>query len=236
MIRRTFAAFAATLLLAGCGEPPEIDRDVEPIGDFRLGYNIVVASDVQKGPTSRNATEDELADVVRAAMEDRVGRYNGDGLYHIGLRVEAYALGRAGVPLVYAPRSIFILAMNIWDDATQEKLNEEPIKITAFDGVAGLMVGGGIVRDRELQMRGLAWSAALEVERVLKEHEKTWFAPKAGRERVAFRRDPATGRLAQDNADQTNLGRAAEAAADAVDAGATADEALEAGRAAQADG
>lgn len=197
MIRRTFLAIATIGALAACGAPPEVEPEVEPIGDFRLGYNVVVANDVQKGPASRDATEEELTSSVRAAMEERLGRYDGDGLYHVGLRIEAYALGRAGVPLVFSPRSVFLIAMNIWDDATQERLNEEPIRITAFDGAAGPLVGGGIVRDKETQLQGLAYNAALEVERVLEENEDNWFAPKEGRERVNFRRDPQTGLAAE---------------------------------------
>ena len=223
MIRRAWPL--VLLVLAACGAPPELDADFTPIGDFRLGYNIVVANDVQKGPTSRNATEEELTDAVRAAMEARIGRYDGDGLYHIGLRIEAYVLGRAGVPLIYTPRSVMLIAMNIWDDATQEKLNEEPIRITAFDGEAGPLVGTGIAKTGSEQLAGLAFDAAREIEELLEENAQTWFAPKPGRDRVRFTRDPATGRQLEVTEDETNLGASADAALDALDRGASPEEA-----------
>ncbi|MDU8946019.1 hypothetical protein [Ovoidimarina sediminis] len=193
MVRRGFLACALCLALVACGARPEVDPSPDPIGDFRLGFNIVVANDITKSPGSRDATEEELTGALRAAMEERLGPYDGDGLYHIGLRIEAYSLGRAGVPIVYAPRSVFLIAMNVWDDATQEKLTEEAIRITAFDSAAGPLVGGGIVRSREDQIEGLAYNAAREVEKILTQNADTWFAPKAGRTRTPFERDPATG-------------------------------------------
>lgn len=206
MLRRGFMAFFCVVALAACsGPPPGVDPVAEPIGDFRLGFNVVVSPDVQKAPASREATEDELNAAVRAAMEERLGRYDGDGLYHIGLRVEAYSLGKAGIPIVFSPRSIMLIAMNIWDNETQEKLNAEPIRITAFDGRAGPLVGGGLLRNRESQLMGLAYNAAREVEEVLIANRDTWFAPKAERIRVPFERDRETG-LALENAGSDDAG------------------------------
>ncbi len=83
--------------------------------------------------------------------------------------------------------------MNIWDDATQEKLNAEPIRVTAFDGEEGPLVGSGLYRTREEQIEGLAFQTAQEVEELLEDNIDTWFAPKEGRERTAYQRDPETG-------------------------------------------
>jgi hypothetical protein len=179
--------------LAACGGQQEVDTAPEPIGDFRLGFNVVVANDITQAPGSREATEEELTTAVRAAMETRLSPYDGDGLYHIGLRIEAYSLGRAGVPIVYSPRSVLLIAMNVWDDATQEKLTEDPIRVTAFDTAAGPLVGSGLVSSREEQIEALAFNAAREVEKILMENRDTWFAPKEGRTRTSFDRDPATG-------------------------------------------
>jgi hypothetical protein len=192
---RVIVALVFSGLLAACGGPGKpLPRDVPPIGDFRLGYNIVVANDVTRAPGSREATEEELTDAVRAAMEERLGRYDGDGLYHIGLRVEGYSLGAAGIPILYSPRSVLLIAMNIWDDATQEKINPDPVRINAFEGDAGPFVGSGLVRGKEEQLEALAFDAALEIEQYLQENEEAWFGPKRGRERVPFTRDPETGR------------------------------------------
>lgn len=191
----SWIAGLALLAMAGCGAP---DLELEPedmvsLGDFRLGYNIVLANEVTQSPGSRDATEDELSDAVRAAMESRVGRYDGDGLYHIGLRIEAYSLGQTGIPILAAPRSIMLIALNIWDDATQEKLNVEPVRITAYDTAAGPLVGTGFSRSREEQLSALAFNAAAEVEDYLEANAPLWFTPKEGRDRVSFTRDPETG-------------------------------------------
>ena len=51
---RVIAALVFSGLLAACGGPGKpLPRDVPPIGDFRLGYNIVVANDVTRAPGSR---------------------------------------------------------------------------------------------------------------------------------------------------------------------------------------
>ncbi len=152
MIRQTthkVLAVTALLLLAACGAPPPVPAEVEPIGDFRLGYNIVLSNGAQQAPASRPATEEELNTAVRAKVEERLGRYNGDGLYHIGLKVQGYSLGRAGIPILFSPRSALILDMNVWEDATQTKLTPEPIRITAFEGAAG-----PLGRDRADQDQG----------------------------------------------------------------------------------
>lgn len=188
------AILAVLGFLAACGAPPEVPQEVEPMGDFRLGYNIVLANDVQQAPVSRPATEEELTDAVRAAMEERLGRYDGDGLYHVGLRIEGYSLGRAGIPILFSPRSALIIAMNVWDDATQTRLTEEPVRITAFEGPMGPLAGSGLIKTKEAQLEALAYDAAKEVEDYLRTREDEWFAPKEGRERIEFVRDPDTGR------------------------------------------
>ena len=189
--------------LAACGAQQEIDTSPDPIGDFRLGFNIVVANDVTQAPGSREATEEELTDALRTAMESRLAPYDGDGLYHIGLRIEAYSLGRAGLPIVYSPRSVLLIAMNVWDDASQEKLTEDPIRVTAFDSAAGPLLGSGLLNSREEQIEALAFNAAWEVEKILIENRDTWFAPKSGRERIEFDRDPATGMARDVEGDDT---------------------------------
>ena len=199
-MRKTTLTVLCCAVLAACGAPPALPPEVEPIGDFRMGYNIVVANDVQRAPASREATEDELSTAVREAMEERLGRYDGDGLYHIGMRIEAYSLGRAGIPILFSPRSVLLIALNVWDDATQEKLTEEPVRITAFEGGGGPLVGSGLVKTREAQLRSLAFDAALEVEEYLAEREDEWFRPRADRTRTPFVRDPATGRAMSEEA------------------------------------
>lgn len=186
-LRRAFAA-ASLLILSACASPPDLSQPVDPIGDFRMGHNIVVARDTVMGPLSREASEEELEAEVRAAIEERLRRYDGEGLYHVGVRVEAYVLAQPGIPIVLSPRSILLLALNIWDNQTQERINEDPIRITAFEGAnTGVpFIPSGLVKSKEEQLRNLSISAAQEIEELLRENEEAWFAPKPGRERVAF--------------------------------------------------
>lgn len=183
-------AFAILSLagLAACTAPPDVSKPVVPIGDFRMGHNIVVANEPTQGPLSRDATSEELETAVRDAIQARLGRFDGDGLYHVGVRVEAYVLAQPGIPIVLSPKSVLLLALNVWDNATQERLNEEPIRITAFEGLntGPPLLPSGLVKSKEEQLENLAISAAQEIERVLREYEDTWFATKPDRTRVEF--------------------------------------------------
>lgn len=185
----------ALLALAGCTTPPDLAQPVEPIGDFRLGHNIVVSEAPTQGPMSRDATDEELEEAVRLALAERLERFDGDGLYHLGVKVEAYVLAQPGIPLLLAPRSVMLLAVNIWDNETRERLNAEPIRITAFEGANTSVpfIPSGLAKSRETQLRNLAQSAAQEIEELLRENEAAWFAPKPGRERVPFARGGVPG-------------------------------------------
>jgi hypothetical protein len=187
LAQRALAAVPA-LLLAACASAPDLTQPVEPIGDFRLGHNVVLATAAQEGPFSRDATEEELAAAVESAMAARLRRYDGDGLYHIGVRIEAFVLGQPGIPIVLSPQSVLLLAVNIWDNETRERLNEEPIRVTAFEALNTRvpLISSGFVNSKEEQLENLAISAAKEIEDLLRENEETWFAPKADRVRVEF--------------------------------------------------
>jgi hypothetical protein len=185
---RALAATVALLLLAACANRANLLEPVEPIGDFRLGHNVVLANETTEGPFSRNATPEELETAIRSEIEQRLRRYDGDGLYHVGVRIEAFVLAQPGIPVVLAPRSILLLAVNIWDNETRQRLNDEPIRITAFEGAnTGVpFIPSGLVKSREQQLENLAISAAQEIEQMLRRNEATWFAPKPDRVRVEF--------------------------------------------------
>ena len=181
-------AAAALCLLGACANRADLSAPVDPIGDFRLGHNVVLANETTEGPFSRNAEPAELEAALRAEIEQRLRRYDGDGLYHMGVRVEAFVLAQPGIPVVLSPRSILLLAVNIWDNETRERLNDEPIRITAFEGAnTGVpLIPSGLVKSREEQLENLSISAALEIEKMLRRNEDTWFAPKPDRVRVEF--------------------------------------------------
>ncbi len=188
-VRAAFAAMACAIL-AACASDKDLQEPVVPIGDFRMGFNITTANDALAGPFSRVASEAQLEEALHEAVERRLARYDGRGLYHVGARIEGYILAVPGVPLVANPRSVMIIALQVWDDATQEKLTEEPVQIVAFEGLGtGVpLVPSGLVNSREDQLDNLVRSAAREIEDFLRENEAAWFAEKPGRARVPFDR------------------------------------------------
>jgi hypothetical protein len=196
---RALAAAAALLALAACANRAELDAPVVPIGDFRLGHNVVVAKDTTEGPFSRDATEAELEAALTSEIEQRLRRYDGDGLYHIGVRIEAFVLGQPGIPILLSPQSVLLLAVNIWDNETRERLNDEPIRVTAFEAINTRVpiLSSGLVNSEE-QLENLSISAAQEIEKLLRANQDTWFAPKEGRTRVEF--VPGTPLTAQQEA------------------------------------
>jgi hypothetical protein len=214
---RALVAAAALLTLAACAERADLNEPVVPIGDFRLGHNVVVAKDTTEGPFSRDATEQELEAALSSEIDQRLRRYNGDGLYHIGVRIEAFVLGQPGIPILLSPQSVLILAVNIWDNETRQRLNAEPIRITAFEALNTRVpiLSSGLVNSKEEQLENLSISAALQIEQLLRENEATWFASKPDRVRVEFvpgtpltPEQAATAQAAIDAAN-ANLGTAA---------------------------
>lgn len=186
------AAPALLLLLAACGIGPGADAP-KALGDFRLGYNIVQANDVEQGPFSRTVAPGELTGALREAVEARLGRYDGDGLYHLGIAIGGYVLAQPGLPVVYTPKSVLIFEVNLYDNATRTRLNAEPERIMAFEGIRNLtpVVGSGLVRSREEQLANLAAEGARLVEDWLARHPE-WFEPDPEAARVPF--DRAAGR------------------------------------------
>lgn len=136
-----------------------------PLGDFALGLNIVVADNVQKVPISRDASVEEWEAVMKQAVEDRFGRYQGPKLYNIGISVDGYALAPPGIPVVAAPKSVLVITANVWDDAAELKLNEEGKQITVFESLSGeTVIGTGLTRNKKQQMEALSYNAVKRVE------------------------------------------------------------------------
>ncbi|EKE43465.1 lipoprotein, putative [Oceaniovalibus guishaninsula JLT2003] len=179
------------LVLAGCATP-KADAPLPPMGDFRLGYNIVQARDVQQGPFSRDATAEELTGALQSAIQRQLGGYDGDGLYHLGIAIGAYVLAQPGLPVVYTPKSVLIFEVNIYDNATRKRLNDKPHRITAFEGLRNVapVVGSGIVRGKDAQLANLADEGARAVLRWMRENPD-WFVPDPSQPRVPFDRATA---------------------------------------------
>jgi len=176
---RLTCLFPLLLGLAACTAPGEQDRPPPGLGDFRLGHNIVVAPNLVRGPMSREAGKEEWIAAVRSAVAERLDRYEGGRLYHLGISIDGYVLAQPGVPVVAAPKSLLILQVTVWDDAAAEKLNAEPKRFVIFESLSGdTVVGSGLTLTREEQMRNLSRNAARKLQDwlVSQRNDRGWFA------------------------------------------------------------
>lgn len=173
-IARLSALLLVAALLSACGGK----KDMEPpvgLGNFKLGHNIVVADNPQKVPISREAAPQDLDDAMTKALQDRLGRYQGEKFYNLGVSVDAYALAPPGIPLVLSPKSALVVTATLWDDAAGTKLNEKGEQFTVFEGIDGnTLIGSGLTRTPEQQMEKLSYNAAKRIERWLSDHPE-WF-------------------------------------------------------------
>ncbi len=175
-------------LLAACNAPEEdLSQPPQALGQFRLGHNIAIADNVTKGPFSREFTETQLETSVQNAVAKRLRRYDGDGLYHLGIVIGGIVLAQPGVPVVYAPQSVMILDVTVFDNTTQKKLNDKPERIFAGEGMKNAVpfIGSGHVRSAEAQLENLSASAARRIEEWLRENPD-WFTPRPGQIRVPY--------------------------------------------------
>lgn len=180
------AAFAlATVFISGCGGS-DLTSPPKPIGDFRLGYAIVVADNAEPVGPSRKATAEEWEAALQKSVRAQLDRYQGEKLYHIGVGVRAYALAVPGVPLVLSPKSVIVVSVDVWDDAIQRPINPEPKEFTVFEGLSGAtVIGSGLTKSREEQLQTLADNAAQQIANWLAEN-KAWFTPEAVAARAAL--------------------------------------------------
>lgn len=179
----TGLAASAAAAVAGCAPPPAqraASRPEGPLGDFRLGHNIVTADTAAVGPLSRTASAEEWVEVLTAAIAEELGGYEGSGLYHVGVSVDGYTLAVPGIPVVASPKSILVVGATVWNDATGERLNPEPHVIIAFESLgAGTVVGSGYARSARAQMEDLAANAARKLHLWLRSHPEWFGAPPA---------------------------------------------------------
>lgn len=195
-MNRFLALLTGLTLVAGCAtsaldQPP-------PLGDFKLGHNVVIADKMSKGPVSRDATAEEWTTALKEAIDKRFGHYNGDQLYHLGVSVEGYMLAPPGIPIVYSPKSVLVINVTLWDNETRRKLNPTVHQITALETTTGesLAVGSGWGRTKEEQIAGLSYNAVVAIERWMLEKSELygWFTPNEVPEPAdAPKREPGQG-------------------------------------------
>lgn len=172
------AALVAVTALAGCSGigKTTVPDELPPMGEFRLGHNIVVTDNVQKVPISRDATKEELETAMKAALQERFGRYEGRKYYHIGVNIDAYALAPPGIPIVVSPKSVLVVSANIWDDRLGKKVHEKPQQFTVFENLTGAtVIGSGLTQSKEVQLENLTKNAAKMIHDWMLENPE-WFA------------------------------------------------------------
>lgn len=179
---RLGAALAGLLALAACAAPDaDLAGPKDPIGEFRLGYNIVVADNSTEVEPSRSASPEEWEAAFTKAINDRFSRYTGSQLYHIAILVDAFSIAPAGVPVLLNTDSLVAIGVTIWDDAAGGKINDEPEVFTVFERVSGegVLIGSGATLTREEQIVNLAENGARRIEQWMRENPD-WFAARPG--------------------------------------------------------
>jgi len=175
---RLIALFSLLLGIVACTNPNDLDKAPVPLGDFKLGYNVVVAPNITKGPASRDASKEEWITAMKKAVDARFSRYDGDKLYHLAISLEGYVLAVPGVPLIASPKSALILNVTAWDDAEGKKLNEKPEQVTVIESFSGeTVLGSGLTQSKEKQMQNLSRNAAKLIQNwlVRQKYQEDWF-------------------------------------------------------------
>ncbi len=173
--RPVLGAILGLVVLTACARE-NLTVAPDPLGDFALGLNVVVADNMQKVPISRDASVEEWEAAMIKAVDERFSRFDGTKLYNLGINVDAYALAPPGIPLVAAPKSVMVITANVWDDAAGLKLNEEGKQLTVFEQFSGesAVLGSGLTKTKAEQMESLSRNAARAVEDWLRQNP-AWF-------------------------------------------------------------
>lgn len=175
---RIIAVLLSVVMLAACNGAADLNKAPVALGDFNLVHNIAVAPKAKKGPLSREVSQEQLVKALTDATAERFGRYNGTRNYHFGMSIEGYNLAVPGVPVVFAPKSVLIINLTVWDDAKNLKLTPKPHQITVFESLdQGPVVGSGYTKSAEEQLKNLSQNAAKSIETYLVRQNKAndWF-------------------------------------------------------------
>ncbi|WP_324751456.1 hypothetical protein [Roseovarius sp. Pro17] len=192
---RLIALLSLLAAVAACTNPNDLGKAPVPLGDFKLGYNVVVAPNIAKGPLSRDASNEEWIASMKKAVDERFRRYDGDKLYHLAISIEGYVLAVPGVPIVASPKSALILNVTAWDDAAGKKLNEKPEQVTVIESFSGeTIIGSGLTQSKEQQMTNLSRNSAKLIQNWLErqKYQENWFGGTAADRKPAAKPVRAT--------------------------------------------
>ncbi len=172
-MKKLLLSIVACAAMAACSVPTkDVTDEKVDLGDFVLGHNIVVAPDIQKGPLSREGSTDAWIASMKAAIDARMGRYDGTRLIHFGVNVSGYVLAQKGVPLLLSPKSALIITVTAWDDRAGGKFNDEAKEIIVLETFTGttLIGSSGFSMTAEEQMANLTYNAARKIEQWMHEN------------------------------------------------------------------
>ena len=164
--------------LVGCAQEIPSSQKKNMIGEFRLGHSVVVGKEMIKGPMSRKADPKKITAVVKEAIVEKLSTYKGDQYYHVAVKIDAYILGRPGVPLLFSPKSALVMQITVWDDFRKSKINENPHQIVVLESLSvNTLIGSGLTQSAEMQLANLGAETAIQIENwILQQHETLgWF-------------------------------------------------------------
>lgn len=176
---RILLGLMLTLTLFGCSKL-NLERPSDPFGDFRLGQIAIYGDDITKGPFSRDASADEIKGALYVALQQQLGQYSGAGEYHIVVIVDAYTLGKPGIPLVFSPQTALGFRISVWDAITMTRYDLTPEKLLFLENAnQRTLFGSGLRQTREEQIVSLTQSVAQQIDTWLREQyaNKGWFDP-----------------------------------------------------------
>lgn len=163
IVRLTFITLVCALL-GGCIVGGTSTEHAD-LGDFVLKQTVIVADDVQVGPLSRIAEPQEWEVALEEALTTRFDAYTGQTPYSIGVSVVGYTLAPPGVPLVFSPKSILVISVNLWGNESPDPLNAELEDFFVFEDLSpDTLIGSGLTRTKEEQIEVLARNAAISIE------------------------------------------------------------------------
>ncbi|MBU2982897.1 hypothetical protein KO498_13850 [Lentibacter algarum] len=177
MLRRFFLLACVGALVA-CTNPNDLDEPAADLGNFRLGHNIVIAPNFQKGPLSREMSDERWIEAVKARIAERFERYDGEKLYHFGISLEGYVLAQPGIPVVASPKSALVMRVTVWDDAAGVKLNKKAEQLLVLESLSGeQVIGSGLTQSAEQQLENLTKNASKMLESWLLKQKASegWF-------------------------------------------------------------
>ena len=178
---RLFASMLLTLTLFGCSKL-NLERPNDPFGNFRLGHIAVYGENITKGPFSRDATDDEIKGALYVALQPQLGQYTGDWEYHIVVIIDAYTLGKPGIPLIFSPQTALGFRLSVWDARTMTRFDLTPEKLLFLENAnSRTLFGSGLRQTREEQIVSLTQSVAQQIDTWLREKyvNDDWFDPKS---------------------------------------------------------